>query len=41
MMFLLKIKKFIILKDEKYYFLGVNNKVKIFYELSEIIYYVK
>ncbi|WQY59083.1 R.Pab1 family restriction endonuclease [Helicobacter pylori] len=29
------------LKDEKYHFLGVNNKVKTLYELSEIIYYAK
>ncbi len=29
------------LKDEKYYFLGDNNKVKTLYELSEIIYYAK
>nr|WP_187348436.1 R.Pab1 family restriction endonuclease [Helicobacter pylori] len=29
------------LKDEKYYFLGANNKVKTLYELSEIIYYAK
>ncbi len=27
------------LKDEKYHFLGTNNKVKTLYELSEIIYY--
>ncbi|MFP6004681.1 R.Pab1 family restriction endonuclease [Helicobacter pylori] len=30
-----------ILKDEKYHFLGANNKVKTLYELSEIIYYAK
>ncbi len=29
------------LKDEKYHFLGANNKVKTLYELSEIIYYAK
>ncbi len=29
------------LKDEKYYFLGSNNKIKTLYELSEMIYYVK
>ncbi len=29
------------LKDEKYHFLGDNNKVKTLYELSEIIYYAK
>ncbi|GAA8950064.1 hypothetical protein HpSLK91_10430 [Helicobacter pylori] len=29
------------LKDEKYHFLGANNKVKTLYELSEMIYYVK
>ncbi|WP_423785841.1 R.Pab1 family restriction endonuclease [Helicobacter pylori] len=29
------------LKDEKYYFLGANNKVKTLYELSEMIYYAK
>ncbi|GAA7663785.1 R.Pab1 family restriction endonuclease [Helicobacter pylori] len=29
------------LKDEKYHFLGVNNKVKTLYELSEIIDYAK
>ncbi|MGL2694880.1 R.Pab1 family restriction endonuclease [Helicobacter pylori] len=29
------------LKDEKYHFLGVNNKVKTLYELSEMIYYAK
>ncbi|WRD96830.1 R.Pab1 family restriction endonuclease [Helicobacter pylori] len=29
------------LKDEKYRFLGANNKVKTLYELSEIIYYAK
>ncbi len=29
------------LKDEKYHFLGANNKVKTLYELSEMIYYAK
>ncbi|WRB27784.1 R.Pab1 family restriction endonuclease [Helicobacter pylori] len=29
------------LKDEKYHFLGANNKRKTLYELSEIIYYAK
>ncbi|WQZ87932.1 R.Pab1 family restriction endonuclease [Helicobacter pylori] len=29
------------LKDEKYHFLGANNKIKTLYELSEIIYYAK
>ncbi|PUD85357.1 restriction endonuclease [Helicobacter pylori] len=29
------------LKDEKYHFLGANDKVKTLYELSEIIYYAK
>ncbi len=29
------------LTDEKYHFLGANNKVKTLYELSEIIYYAK
>ncbi|WQX70035.1 R.Pab1 family restriction endonuclease [Helicobacter pylori] len=29
------------LKDEKYHFLGANNKVKTLYELSEMIYYTK
>ncbi|EMH23944.1 R.Pab1 family restriction endonuclease [Helicobacter pylori] len=29
------------LKDEKYHFLGANNRVKTLYELSEIIYYAK
>ncbi len=29
------------LKDEKYHFLGANNKIKTLYELSEIIYYDK
>ncbi|BAW73654.1 type II restriction enzyme [Helicobacter pylori] len=29
------------LKDEKYHFLGANNKVKTLYELSEIICYAK
>ncbi|RVY39245.1 R.Pab1 family restriction endonuclease [Helicobacter pylori] len=29
------------LKDEKYHFLGANNKVKTLYELSEMIDYVK
>ncbi|MGN8359449.1 R.Pab1 family restriction endonuclease [Helicobacter pylori] len=29
------------LKDEKYHFLGVNNKIKTLYELSEMIYYAK
>ncbi|RPF65908.1 R.Pab1 family restriction endonuclease [Helicobacter pylori] len=29
------------LKDEKYHFLGVNDKVKTLYELSEMIYYAK
>ncbi|PDX34397.1 restriction endonuclease [Helicobacter pylori] len=29
------------LKNEKYHFLGANNKVKTLYELSEIIYYAK
>ncbi|PDX31291.1 restriction endonuclease [Helicobacter pylori] len=33
--------KLTILKDEKYHFLGANNKVKTLYELSEIIYYAK
>ncbi|GAA7398701.1 R.Pab1 family restriction endonuclease [Helicobacter pylori] len=31
----------IALKDEKYHFLGDNNKVKTLYELSEMIYYDK
>ncbi len=30
-----------LLKDEKYHFLGANDKVKTLYELSEIIYYAK
>ncbi|GHQ86261.1 restriction endonuclease [Helicobacter pylori] len=29
------------LKDEKYHFLGANNKIKTLYELSEMIYYAK
>ncbi|MCQ2682830.1 R.Pab1 family restriction endonuclease [Helicobacter pylori] len=29
------------LKDEKYHFLGANDKVKTLYELSEMIYYAK
>nr|WP_232258448.1 R.Pab1 family restriction endonuclease [Helicobacter pylori] len=29
------------LKDEKYHFLGVNNKIKTLYKLSEMIYYAK
>ncbi|WRD43911.1 R.Pab1 family restriction endonuclease [Helicobacter pylori] len=29
------------LKDEKYHFLGANNKIKTLYKLSEIIYYAK
>ncbi|GAA7636650.1 R.Pab1 family restriction endonuclease [Helicobacter pylori] len=29
------------LKDKKYHFLGANNEVKTFYELSEIVYYAK
>ncbi len=29
------------LKDEKYHFLGANNKMKTLYELSEMIYYAK
>ncbi len=29
------------LRDEKYHFLGANNKVKTLYELSEMIYYAK
>ncbi|EJC21024.1 restriction endonuclease R.HpyAXII [Helicobacter pylori Hp M2] len=29
------------LKDEKYHFLGANNKVKTLYELGEMIYYAK
>ncbi|MCQ2638310.1 R.Pab1 family restriction endonuclease [Helicobacter pylori] len=33
--------EFTTLKDEKYHFLGANNKVKTLYELSEIIYYAK
>ncbi|WQX01346.1 R.Pab1 family restriction endonuclease [Helicobacter pylori] len=33
--------EFTTLKDEKYHFLGANNKVKTLYELSEMIYYAK
>ncbi len=33
--------EFTTLKDEKYHFLGANNKVKTLYELSEIIDYAK